>query len=180
MTATKALLALPTILAATLLTPAMPAAAAGPDQPEGPAYIPAGFACPDFNVGYTWTGGGNIHYKELFNKDGSVRGTVVSSLGTTEFTYINYGPDPSNPVPGKTFTATSAGSKVTTEFEEDAFTVTMTGRNNWLTLNGPDIPGGVSTTLHTGRVTFAFDLTTGAVNLVGSPGQEIDLCAELR
>lgn len=52
---------------------------------------------------------------------------VVSSLGTTEFTYINYGPDRSNPMPGKTVTATSAGSRVTMEFEDEVFTVTMTG-----------------------------------------------------
>lgn len=180
MTTTKTLLALPAILAAALLTPAMPATAAGADEPEGPVYIPAGYACPDFNVGYTWTGGGKIHYKELLTKDGSLRGSVMSSPGATEFTYINYGPDPENPVPGKTFTATSAGSRVTTDYEDNGVTITMSGRNNWLTLNGPDIPGGVSTTLHTGHATFAFDFTTGAVNLVRSQGQEIDLCAELR
>jgi hypothetical protein len=180
MTSTKTAFALPALLAAALLAPAMPASAAGTDQPEGPVYIPAGYACPDFNVGYTWTGGGKIHFKELVNKDGSVRGTVMSSPGVTEFTYINYGRDPENPVAGKTFTAPTAGSRVTTEFQDDGATVTMTGRNNWFTLNGPDIPGGVSTTLYTGRVTHAFDFTTGAVTLVESRGTEIDLCAELR
>jgi hypothetical protein len=176
---TKALLALPTILVAALLAPAVPASAAGSEEPPGPAYIPVGYACPDFNVGYTWTGGQHVRFRELLNKDGSVRGMVTSSSGA-EMTYINYGPDPLHPVAGKTFTAKTAGSRVTTEFDEKKFTITMTGRNNWLTLNGPDIPGGVSTTLHTGRVIFTIDAMTGAMTRTSSGGQEIDLCAELR
>ena len=180
MTSTKTALALPALLAAALLAPAMPASAAGSDHPEGPAYIPVGYACPDFNVGYTWTGGEKVHYRLLYNNDGTLSGSVMSSPGVTEFTYINYGPDPDNPVPGKTFTVSTAGSRTLTEFQDDGVTITMTGRNNWLTLNGPDIPGGVSTTLHTGRVTHAFDFATGTHNMVSSQGKEIDLCAALR
>ncbi|MBT2512226.1 hypothetical protein [Arthrobacter sp. ISL-30] len=56
----------------------------------------------------------------------------------------------------------------------------MTGQNNWLTLRGPEVPEGMSTTLHTGKVVFTVDFTRGGVTVVSAPGTKVDLCAELR
>lgn len=171
------LLALPAVLAAALIAPAMPASAAGPEVPELPSYIPVGYACPDFNLGFTWSGG-KAWSRAFFDQDGFVTRTMAHTTGT-EVTYINYGSDPLNPVAGKTFTFRMSGSGVHTEGGPEGQTITLTG-DNYLTLMGPDVPDGVSTTLHTGRVVFTFDNTTGALELVSSSGKEIDLCAQLR
>jgi hypothetical protein len=172
------LLALPTVLAAALLVPALPASASGPDVPEAPSYIPVGYACPDFNLGFTWTGGEKGWSEEFLDKDGFVKRIMAHSSGSV-VTYINYGSDPLNPVAGKTYTVKISGSGVRTDFGEGTQTITLTG-DNYLSLSGPDIPGGVSSTLHTGRVVFTIENTTGALEVVSSSGRELDLCAALR
>jgi hypothetical protein len=178
MTIKNTLLALPVVLAAALLAPALPASASGPDAPEGPVYVPVGYACPDFNLGSTWTGGEKAWSKEFLDKDGFVDRIMAHSSGSV-VTYINYGSDPLNPVAGKTYTVKMSGSNVRTDYSEGMPTITLTG-DNYLSQSGPDVPGGVSTTLHTGRVVFTFDDTTGALEVLSSSGQELDLCAALR
>ncbi|MGX9902024.1 hypothetical protein ACW0JT_23375 [Arthrobacter sp. SA17] len=177
MKSNNTLLALPAVLAAALFVPALPASASGPEVPELPSYIPVGYACPDFNLGFSWSGG-KAWSRAFFDQDGFPTRTMAHSTGT-EVTYINYGSDPLNPVAGKTFTFRMSGSGVHTEGTSEGQTITLTG-DNYLTLMGPDVPDGVSTTLHTGRVVFTFDSTTGALELVSSAGKELDLCAQLR
>lgn len=172
------LLALPAVLGAALLVPSLPASASGPDVPEAPSYIPVGYACPDFNLGFTWTGGDKGWSREFTDKDGFVT-RIMSHSSDSMVTYINYGSDPLNPVAGKTYTAKMTGSGVRTDFGEGTQRITLTG-DNYLSLSGPDTPGGVSSTLHTGRVVFTFDNTTGALEVVSSSGRVLDLCAAVR
>lgn len=177
MKSNNTLLALPAVLAAALLVPALPASASGPEVPEAPSYIPVGYACPDFNLGFTWEGG-KAWSRAFTDKDGFVTRTMSHSSGTV-VTFINYGTDPLNPVAGKTFTFKMSGSGVHTEATPEGQTITLTG-DNYLTQMGTDVPDGVSTTLHTGRVVFTVENTTGALEVVSSSGRELDLCAQLR
>jgi hypothetical protein len=91
------LLALPAVLTAALLVPSLPASASGPEGPEAPSYIPVGYACPDFNLGVTWTGGDKGWSREFTDKDGFVA-RIMSHSSDSMVTYINYGSDPLNPV----------------------------------------------------------------------------------
>ncbi|MBT2551477.1 hypothetical protein [Arthrobacter sp. ISL-5] len=161
-----------------MLVPSLPASASGPDVPEAPSYIPVGYACPDFNLGFTWTGGDRAWSRAFTDNDGFVT-RIMSTSSDSMVTYINYGSDPLNPVAGKTYTAKMTGSGVRTDFGAGTQTITLTG-DNYLSRSGPDIPGGVSSTLHTGRVVFIFDNTTGALEVVSGSGRELDLCAALR
>lgn len=178
MKSNPSLLVLPAALVASLLATAGPVSADGNDETNPPAYIPVGYACPDFNVGYTWTGAERVHHRTILDKDGNVVGSV-GHTSSSVVTFINYGTDPWNPVAGKTYTARVAGSTYRADYGSGTETITMTGQNNWLTLRGPEVPEGVSTTLHTGKVVFTVDYTTG-VTVESAPGPKVDLCAELR
>jgi hypothetical protein len=139
--------------------------------------IPKGLACPDFNVGLATTGGPVV--EKTFNyKDGSVRFLSVGK--GVVVTWTNYGPDPANPVAGKSVAIKTSGSVTSTKISPDGTqaTVTATGHNG-LVLFPSDLPAGPTTTQYIGRIVYTVDLPTGTFTLLSTSGSERDICAEL-
>jgi hypothetical protein len=131
-------------------------------------------ACPEFDVSLSFSGG-NQGLRVTRVHDGVIY-TVTSGSGTTiKF----YAVDPEN---GKLL-----GKSVT--FDTKA-SVTKTATSGGLTdyqINGfgtlllfpTDQPGGPSTTVYNGTVTFTFDATGTLVNTVVNKGRQFDICAAL-
>jgi hypothetical protein len=160
------------ILAALILTAAQPVVA---DDP--PLILPAGLACPDFNLGISGTGG-NLHTKEFEDREGNLVRIITAGKGVL-LTYTNYGPDPDNPVAGASVTIRTDGSVTKTTFNPDGTqTVSATGHNG-LVLFPTDIPEGPTTTQYIGRIVYNVDPATGIFTLVSTSGSQRDICAEL-
>jgi hypothetical protein len=159
------------ILAALTLTAAESAVA------DEPLILPAGLACPDFNLGIS-SSGGNLHTKEFLDRDGNVVRIITAGKGVL-LTYTNYGPDPANPVAGTSVTIRTDGSVSNTTVNPDGTqTVTATGHNG-LVLFPTDIPAGPTTTQYIGRIVYTIDPTTGVFTLLSTSGSQRDICAEL-
>ena len=166
-----------------LLAPAVmfAAFAMGATQPafaQGDTFIvPAGFACPDFNLGIGGTGG-KLHTEVFRDKDGNLVRSITAGKGV-DLTYTNYGPDPDAPVAGESVTIKTAGSVTSTAYNPDgSFTVTATGHNG-LILFPTDVPAGPTTTQYIGRIVYTVDTASGVFTLLKTSGQERDICAEL-
>ena len=157
------------ILAALTLTAAESAVA------DEPLILPAGLACPDFNLGIS-SSGGNLHTKEFLDRDGNVVRIITAGKGVL-LTYTNYGPDPANPVAGTSVTIRTDGSVSNTTITDGTQTVTATGHNG-LVLFSTDIPAGPTTTQYIGRIVYTID-PNGVFTLLSTSGSQRDICAEL-
>jgi len=164
-------------LPALMLTAASPAMAQSPCDPLA-GCVPAGLGCPDFNLGLAGTGG-NLHYKEFRHKNGNLVRTLSAGKGVL-LTYTNYGPDPDNPVAGKSISIRTDGSVTSTRFNPDGtYTVTATGHNG-LIMFPSDVPAGPTATQYTGRFVYTVDPNTGVFTLdPRTSGTQRDICAEL-
>jgi hypothetical protein len=165
-----------------LLAPAVmfAAVAVGVTQPafaQGPLIIPAGVACPDFNLGIEATGG-KLRVLEFTDKNGDPVRKITAGKGV-DLTYTNYGPDPDNPVAGESVTIKTAGSVENIVYNPDGTeTHTATGHNG-LILFPSDVPAGPTTTQYIGQIVYNVDPATGVFTLLSTSGQERDICAEL-
>jgi hypothetical protein len=160
------------MFAACTVAAIQPATAQGPDF-----IVPAGLACPDFNLGVSAVGG-NLHTKEFRDKDGNLVRIITAGKGV-DLTYSNQGPDPDNPVAGESVTIKTAGSVTNTVPNPDGtLTVTATGHNG-LILFPSDVPAGPTTTQYIGRIVYNVDPVTGVFTLLSTSGQQRDICAEL-
>jgi hypothetical protein len=144
---------------------------------DEPLILPAGLACEDFNLGISGTGG-NLHTEEFHDREGNLVRIITAGKGVL-LTYINYGPDPDNPVAGASVTIRTDGSVTKTTFNPDGTqTVSATGHNG-LVLFPTDIPEGPTTTQYIGRIVYNVDPATGIFTLVSTSGSQRDICAEL-
>jgi hypothetical protein len=158
-------------LAALILTAAPPAFA------DEPFILPAGLGCPEFNLGIASTGG-NLHSNEFTDRNGNVVRSLMAGHGVV-LTYTNYGPDPKNPVAGKSVTIRTDGSVTQTRVNPDGtHTVTATGHNG-LIMFPTDVPAGPTTTHYIGRLVYNIDPATGVFTFLSSSGSRRDICAEL-
>jgi hypothetical protein len=163
-------LTLVALLATLTLTAAQPASA-------DPFILPAGQACPNFNLGLESTGG-NLHTKEFYDKNGNLVRFLSAGKGVV-LTWTNYGPDPDNPVAGASVKIRTDGSVMSTRTNPDrTLTVTATGHNG-LILFPTDVPAGPTTTQYIGRIVYTIDPSTGVFTLLSTSGTARDICAEL-
>ena len=140
--------------------------------------LPAGLACPDFNLGLAATGG-NLQTKDFVDDAGNPVKSITAGKGVV-LTYTNYGPDPLPPVPvaGKSITIRTDGSVAWTKFNPDGTsTVTATGHNG-LIMFPTDVPAGPTTTQYIGRIVYNV-AANGVFTLVSTAGSQRDICAEL-
>lgn len=146
-------------------------------EEEPDVLLPAGLACPDFNLGLSATGSDPL-VREFTDKQGNVVRTI--SVGNdVVLTYTNYGTDLDNPVAGESITFKTAGSVTQITTNEDG-TVTFTGTgHNGLILFPTDVPAGPTATQYIGRIVFNVDPATGVFTLVSTSGRQVDICAAL-
>jgi hypothetical protein len=164
-------------LAPTLLVAAFALTATPPASAAEPLIVPAGQGCADFNLGLAGVGG-KLHTKEWLDENGNVVRSITAGKGV-DLTYTNFGPDPDNPVAGKSVTIKTAGSVTKTVTNPDGTqTVTATGHNG-LVLFPSDVPAGPTATQYIGRIMYNIDPATGVFTLLSTAGQHRDICAEL-
>jgi len=160
------------VSAALMFTAAQATAANGPPQPvEPPAFVlPAGVACPDFDLQLS-SSGGNVHTKDFVDRNGNLVRTIQAGKGFL-LTYTNLDT-------GASVTIRTDGSVMNTTVNPDGTqTVSLTGHNG-LILFPSDIPAGPTTTQYIGRVVYNVDPVTGIFTLVSTSGSQRDICAEL-
>jgi len=159
-------------LAAAALAPAQPALAADANR----IFLPVGWACPDFNLEFSWTGT-ITHTKEFYDKNGNLVRLLSAGKGTVN-TFTNYGTKPKKPVAGESITIRTDGSVTETVYNPDGTqTVTATGHNG-LIMFPNDVPAGPSTIQYTGKIVYTIG-TDGVFTLVSTSGPFIDVCAAL-
>jgi hypothetical protein len=158
------------VLTALMLTTAQPASA-------DVLILPAGTACPGFNLGLESTGG-NLHTQEFKDKNGNVVRILTAGKGVV-LTWTNYGTDPDHPVAGTSVTIRTDGSVTSTRTNPDrTLTVTATGHNG-LILFPTDVPAGPTTTQYIGRIVYTIDPGSGVFTLLSTSGSARNICAEL-
>ncbi|QDG87566.1 hypothetical protein [Pseudarthrobacter sp. NIBRBAC000502770] len=164
----------PATLAAAAIVIPVPAATA--DVPPDVILDP-GLGCPGFALGLSRSDG-NLVVKKFFDKNGNQVRLLEAGKGTLN-TYTNYGPDPVNPVAGKSISVRTDGSVTSTEFNPDGtITVTATGHNG-LIMFPTDVPAGPTTTQYTGKIVYTID-TMGTFKLVSTTGRALDVCDALK
>jgi len=170
--------AIAAISAALMLTAAQATAANGPPEPVDPQdfFFPVGFACPDFNLQLSQSGG-NVHTKDCVDRNGNLVRIITAGKGFL-LTYTNAGRDPANPVAGASVTIRTDGSVSNTTYNPDGTqTVSSTGHNG-LILFPTDSPAGPTTTQYIGRIVYTID-QSGVFTLLSTSGRQRDICAEL-
>jgi len=128
-------------------------------------------ACPNFNISFT-TSGGNQALRLTRVKDGVIY-TVTSGSGTT--ITFNALDKKGNIVKSVTFDTKGSVTKTTTSGDTTTFQVTGFGT----LLLFPTDPGGPSTTVYNGKVTFTLAADGTLVSTVVNSGRTFDICAAL-
>lgn len=131
-------------------------------------------ACPNFNVSLSFSGG-NQGLRVTRVHDGVIY-TVTSGSGTTiKF----YAVDPDTGVLLRSVTFDTKASVTKTAQSGDNTTYQINGFGTLL-LFPTDQPGGPSTTVYNGTVTFTLVTDTGLlVSTVVNKGRQFDICAAL-
>jgi len=144
---------------------------------DEPIFLPIGQGCADFNLQLSSTGG-NLHTKTFLDKNGDPVRVLTAGKGVN-LTYTNFGPDPEDPVAGKSVTIKTAGSVTSIRTNPDGTsTYTSTGHNG-LVLFPTDVPAGPTTTQYIGRLVFDVAPDTGVFTLISTAGQARNICSEL-
>ncbi len=176
-TSIRASLASSAMVAVFLLSGTLPAAATHKPPLTPPIFLPVGSACPDFNVELDWTGG-NLHEKEWLDANGEVVRSITAGKGVL-LTYTNYGPDPDEPVQGKSVTLKTGGAVVRMEVAPDGTEIYTATGHSGLVMFPSDVPAGPSITQYNGRVVYEVDPKTGVFTLISATGRSRNICAEL-
>jgi hypothetical protein len=138
------------------------------EPPDQVIDLPAGLACPDFDLRVEIRGIQVI--KEFTDKNGNVVRTLSAGKGSA-LVFINL-------ATGATFSLKANGSATHTTLHPDgSSTVALTG-HNVLVLFPTDVPAGPSTTLHEGRVVYTVD-TNEVFTVQQVSGKTTDICAAL-
>jgi hypothetical protein len=131
--------------------------------------LPAGLACPDFDLEISGTGG-KLHTKEFLDREGNLVRIITAGKGVL-LTYTNLDA-------GTSVTIRTDGSVTQTRFNPDGTqTVSATGHNG-LILFPTDFPPGPTTTQYIGRIVYTID-NDDVFRLVSTSGSQRDICAEL-
>lgn len=127
--------------------------------------------CKDFNITFS-ASGGNQATRVVTLRDGVVY-SVTGGHGTTlTFTNASSGKSVTFPTNGSVTRAAVSTTKGTTTYQLSGFNVLILF---------PTDPGGPSTILYTGRVTFTVETVSGDLvePVTSSAGRQRDICAEL-
>ena len=133
-------------------------------------------ACPDFDVSLTISDGNQALRQERI-QDGVIF-TVTGGSGTTiTFSAVdNQGKNKGDILHTVTFDTKGSVTKTTTVGDVTTFQITGFGT----LLLFPTDPGGPSTTVFNGKVTFTLDANTGdLLSTVVNSGRTFDICAAL-
>jgi hypothetical protein len=128
-------------------------------------------ACPNFDVSLTISGG-NQALRQTRVKDGVIY-TVTAGSGTT----ITFNAVDKKGNILKSVTFDTKGSVTKTATSGDLTTFQITGFGTLLLF--PTDPGGPSTTVYNGKVTFTLDQNGTLVSTVVNSGRTFDICAAL-
>jgi hypothetical protein len=129
-------------------------------------------ACPDFDVSLSFSGG-NQGLRVTRVHDGVIY-TVTSGSGTTITFYAV--DKKGNILKSVTFDTKASVTKTATSGGNTTYQINGFGT---LLLFPTDQPGGPSTTVYNGTVTFTFDATNTLVSTVLNKGRQFDICAAL-
>ena len=133
--------------------------------------LPAGLACPDFDLlieGY----GDGPQVNKLWTDENNNPVRMLTAGTGYELVYTNLDT-------GQTFWSRSNGA-VTQETYNGDGTVSATSQGHILLILFPDdYPPGPSTTLNSGRIVYEYDLTTYVFTVHKITGKQTDLCAVL-
>src|SRR3954467_14949627 len=145
-------------------------AAEPPGPPDADLVLPAGVACPGFDLEVEIWNNDNRVTREFTDKNGNVVRLLTAGQGNA-LTFTNLST-------GKTLSPTPNGAVEHITLNADgSFTEVLTG-HNVLILFSTDLPAGPSTTLYVGRVVFTVD-TRGVFTVQSTSGTATDLCAAL-
>jgi hypothetical protein len=129
-------------------------------------------ACPNFDVSLSFSGG-NQGLRVTRVHDGVIY-TVTSGSGTTITFYAV--DKKGNILKSVTFDTKASVTKTATSGGNTTYQINGFGT---LLLFPTDQPGGPSTTVYNGTVTFTFDATNTLVSTVLNKGRQFDICAAL-
>lgn len=163
-----------TMLIAALLAIGPTAVAAPPEKGPAPedfsADLPAGLACPNFDLRIE-ASGSNVTVRTFFDRKGEPVRILQAGRGYT-LTYTNLNT-------GESLTIRPTGSNRTTVDNGDTLTVTETGTAG-IILFPTDKPNGPSSTQFYGRIVYTLlDDGSNTLTSLTSSGTSIDICAEL-
>lgn len=133
--------------------------------------LPAGLACPAFDLGVEGTGDKRI-MRSFTDRNGNPVRTLTAGKGFT-LTFTNLTPGSSN-----SLTLPSSGSVQRTTVNSDGTSTVVSTGHNVLIFFPTDIPAGPSTTLYVGQVVYTVD-ASGVFTLQSTSGRTTDLCALL-
>jgi len=151
---------------ATVVTAAVPAAAA---QPDFAFDLPAGVACPGFALHVEGSGDKRIE-RTFVDRNGNVVRLLAAGKGFA-LTFVNLST-------GETLQLPSNGSVTRTTVNVDGTVTVQSTGHNVLILFPSDVPAGPSTTQYVGRIVYTVD-AQGVFTLQTTSGRATDICALL-
>ena len=131
--------------------------------------LPAGLACPDFDV-RVQASGDERKVHEFRDRDGNVVRRITAGRGA-DLTLTNVGT-------GASVSLRSSGAVNRETILPDGTVSTVATGHQVLILFPTDVPAGPTTTLYVGRITFTVS-PDGVFTLTGTAGRATDLCAAL-
>lgn len=139
------------------------------DQCPSEMYLPAGYACADFDLQIVIGCGGHGMEHQFTDKDGNLRSISAGTGTPLIFTNVSS---------GKNYSTASNGSVWRRTFNSDGSIDVVTTGHSVIILFPTDVPAGPSTTLYVGQVVYRDD-GYGNFTLVKTSGKSLDICAAL-
>lgn len=132
--------------------------------------LPAGLACPDFDLRVEITGGVQVN-KEFMDKSGNTVRTLSAGKGSA-LNFINLNT-------GAALLVKPNGSVSQSRYGADGTQTVQSTGHNVLILFPSDVPAGPSTKQYVGRITYTIDPSSGVFTLRSVSGKSTDICAAL-
>jgi hypothetical protein len=132
--------------------------------------LPAGTACPNFDLQVQVGGGVHRVYREFFDKEGNLVRTLEAGKGY-ELTFTNL-------ATSKTLNTGATGSVLHVTLNPDGSSTVKATGHDVIILFPTDSPPGPTTTLYIGQVVYTVD-QNGVFTLQKVTGNQVDICAAL-
>lgn len=130
--------------------------------------LPAGTACPGFDLRITRVDSSLRVDRTFKDKNGNIVRRITAGIGA-KLTFTNVSTS-------KTLSISTGGSVEHVTVNTDGSETWAVTGHNVLVLFPTDVPAGPSTTLYLGRLVYHVDTSTGVFTLQGSSGQSLDVC----
>lgn len=162
------------LVASTLISLSMAAPARAAGQPPGPPDLtidlPAGLACPGFDLRIELWGPPNRVNKDFKDKNGN----VVRILGAGKGNALAL----TNLANNKSYFVAGTGSVQHTVVNADGTQIVSNTGHNVIVFFPTDIPAGPTTKQYIGKIVYSVDLF-GNFTLQSAQGREFDICAAI-